>query len=57
MEQRVPNTLDRLKTSFSWGPVVGIFAVFFTILELIALTITEWWFPESDIDIARNFDN
>jgi hypothetical protein len=57
MEQKVPNTLDRLKTSFSWGPVVGIFAVFFTILELIALTITEWWFPESDIDIARNFDN
>lgn len=56
MEQPVPNMMSRIKSAFSWGPVVGVFALFFTIIEAITLCITEKLFPESNIDIARNFD-
>lgn len=48
--------MSRIKSAFSWGPVVGVFALFFTIIEAITLCITEKLFPESNIDIARNFD-
>lgn len=57
MEQQIPNCMARIKSSFSWGPVVGLFSLFFTILEAIALCITEKLFPEINIDIARNFDS
>lgn len=56
MDQPVPNTMARIKSSFSWGPVVGLFSLLFTIIEAITLCITEKLFPESNIDIARNFD-
>ena len=57
MDQPVPNIMSRIKSSFSWGPVVGLFSLLFTILEAITLCITEKLFPECDIDIARNFDS
>lgn len=56
MDQPVPNMMSRLKTSFSWGPIVGLFSLFFTIMEAITLCLTEMFIPESEIDIARNFD-
>lgn len=57
MDQPVPNIMSRIKSSFSWGPVVGLFSLLFTIIEAITLCITEKLFPESNIDIARNFDS
>lgn len=57
MDQPVPNIMSRIKSSFSWGPVVGLFSLLFTIIEAITLCITEKLFPEADIDIARNFDS
>lgn len=57
MDQPIPNTMGRIKSSFSWGPVVGLFSLLFTIIEAITLCITEKFFPESNIDIARNFDS
>lgn len=41
----------------SWGPVVGIFALFYTIIEAIALFLTETFIPEHEIDIARSFSS
>ena len=57
MEEPIPNIMARIKSSFSWGPVVGVFSLFFTIIEAIALCLTEKLLPESNIDIARNFDS
>lgn len=57
MEKPVPNMLSRLKSSFSWGPVVGLWALLFTIIEAISLVITEFVLPEQDIDIVRSFDS
>ena len=57
MEKPVPNMLSRLKSSFSWGPVVGLWALLFTIIEAISLVITEFILPEQDIDIVRSFDS
>lgn len=57
MEEPIPNIMARIKSSFSWGPVVGVFSLFFTIIEAIALCLTEKFLPESNIDIARNFDS
>lgn len=57
MKKPVPNMLARIKSSFSWGSIVGLWAIFFTILEALTLFITELFWPEADIDIARNFDS
>jgi len=56
MKQPVPDMMSRLKTSFSWGPIVGLIALFYTILEALSLFVTEKLFPENDIDISRNFN-
>ena len=40
----------------SWGPVASIFALIFTILEALTLIATEYFYPEDEIDIARNFN-
>ena len=52
----VPNVMSRLKTTFAWGPVVGLWALFYTIIEGIVMLLTDIFFPEEDIDIARSFD-
>ena len=51
MAKPVPNVMSRVKTTFAWGPVVGIFAVFYTIIEGLAMLLTDIFFPEEDIDI------
>lgn len=56
METPVPNVLDRIKTSYMWGSVVGIWAVLFCIFEAIILMIIETFLPEKDIDIVNSFD-
>jgi phosphatidylinositol glycan class A protein len=56
MAKPVPNIMSRVKTTFAWGPVAGIFAVFYTIIEGLVMMLTEILFPEQDIDIARRFD-
>ena len=57
METPTPNVLDRLKTAYSWGQVVGLFAVFYTVFECLTLMITEIFWPETEIDIARSFSS
>jgi len=57
MDLPVPNVLSRVKSSISWGPVVGMWAMFFTMIEIITLWICELLLlPEKDIDILRGFD-
>ena len=49
--------MTKLKTSISWGPIVGVWALFYTIIEALTLMIVEIMYPESEIDIARNFSS
>lgn len=48
--------MSRVKTSFVWGPIVGLWALFYTIIEGLVMLITDAIFPVEDIDIARSFD-
>jgi hypothetical protein len=48
--------MSRIKSSITFGPVVGIWGLLYTIIEFIALMLTELFTPENEIDIARNFD-
>lgn len=57
MERPVPNMLSRIKSSIAWGPVVGVWAIFYTIMEALILWLTELVFPAQDIDIVRNFNS
>jgi phosphatidylinositol glycan class A protein len=54
-ETPTPNILDRIKTAYTWGPLVGVYGIMYTILEAITLMITEIMFPIRDIDVARSF--
>lgn len=56
MQTPTPNMLDRLKTAYAWGTVVGLWGIFFAIFEAITLLITEYLWPEQNIDVARNFE-
>lgn len=49
--------MSRLKSSISWGPVVGLWSLLYTIIEAICLFLTEIFFPENEIDIARTFNS
>jgi len=44
--------LDRIKTSYMWGSVVGTWAVLYCIFESIILMLTEYFLPEQDIDVV-----
>ena len=55
MEQPTMNTLEKLKSNISWGPLVGLYGVLYQILEFLLMWAIQWYFPESEIDIARNF--
>jgi hypothetical protein len=57
MNTQTPSVLDRLKTAYLWGPVAGVFAVFFFIFEAIVIMLTDTFWPEEDIDIVRSFDS
>ena len=56
MDQAVPNTLARLKTALCFGPITGLFAIAYLVIESLTLMLCEWLLPESEIDIARNFN-
>jgi len=45
MEQPVLNSFQRLKSNFSWGPVVGIFAVFYQMIEFLIILLLDWLHP------------
>ena len=56
MEQPTTNTFNKIKSSFSWGPISGFYAVLYQILEFLLIWLIEWWWPGDEIDIARNFN-
>lgn len=56
MSKQVPNVMSRVKTSFVWGPIVGLWALFYTIIEGFVMLLTDVLFPVEDIDIQRSFD-
>jgi hypothetical protein len=49
--------LARVKSSLSWGPLVGLWGILFTLIEAITLCLVEYFLPIQDIDIARSFDS
>jgi hypothetical protein len=49
--------LDRIKTAYTWGPLVGFFGVLYTLFEAMALMLTEVLWPIQDIDITRSFNS
>ena len=51
MQQPGLNAFHRLKSNFSWGPVVGIYAVFYQMLEFLVLFLLDFIQPEDEIDI------
>lgn len=52
-----PNMISRIKSTLSWGPIVGLWAIMFTMMESIVLCLLEIFVPVTDIDIARTFDS
>ena len=56
MEQPTLNTFHRIKSNFSWGPIVGFYAVLYQIVEFLLIFLLEFFQPENDIDVARNFN-
>lgn len=56
MAKPTPSIISRVKSTLSWGPLVGLWALCFTMIEAIVLVLTEVFWPESEIDVARNFD-
>jgi hypothetical protein len=44
--------LGRIKSSLSWGSIVGFWAVFFTIIEAIVMFMIDIFLPIKDIDIV-----
>lgn len=48
--------LDRMKSSFSWGPIIGYWGLFYTILEAITIIFCDIFLPIKNIDIAQSFD-
>ena len=46
MAKPVPNVMSRVKTTFSWGPVVGLWALFYTIVEGLVMLLTDLFLPE-----------
>ena len=56
LETPTHSILDRIKTAYTWGPLVGLYGIIYTIAEAITLMITEIMFPILDIDVARSFN-
>jgi phosphatidylinositol glycan class A protein len=45
LETPTPNILDRIKTAYTWGPLVGVYGIMYTIFEAITLMLTELMWP------------
>ena len=56
MAKQVPNVMSRVKTAFVWGPIVGLWALFFMMIEGFVMLLTDILWPVEDIDIQRSFD-
>jgi len=48
----IPSTMVRIKTALAWGSVVGLYALFFTIIEAMIMMIIEIFWPSQDICVA-----
>lgn len=46
MAKPVSNVMARVKNSFVWGPIVGVWAVFYTIIEGMVMLLTDILYPE-----------
>ena len=57
MDKSVPNVMSRIKSSFAWGPIIGLWAIIYTVIEGIILVLADIFLPEDQIDIARAFTN
>lgn len=57
MDKNVPNVMARIKSSFAWGPIIGLWAIIYTVIEGIILGLADYFLPEDQIDIARAFAN
>ena len=41
-----------------WGPIVGLYAVMYLILQdYILMALLDWWQSDEDIDVARNLNS
>ena len=55
-QKQVPNVLSRIKSGASWGTHIGIWALFYTIIEFFVLFVTEMLYPLTGIDQLKIFD-
>jgi hypothetical protein len=55
MKKTVPNMMARIKSSFAWGPIIGLWALIYTVIEGITLCLANIFLPEDQIDICRSF--
>jgi len=49
--------MSRVKSAFTWGPIVGWCALFYMILEAIVIFVSDLVYPETDIDVVKTFDS
>jgi len=49
--------MARIKSTFAWGPMVGLWALIYTIIEGIVLFLADVFLPEDQIDISRSFSH
>ena len=56
MQQPVMNSMNRVKSAVSWGQLAGLYAVLYQVIEFLVLWFIEWFYPEGEIDIVRNFN-
>jgi hypothetical protein len=46
-----------MKSNLSWGPIVGVYAVLYQMIEFILIFLLNIIYPEEEIDIVRNFNS
>ena len=56
MDQPVRNSLQKLKSVFASGPLIGFCALFHLLLEYFMIFILNHLWPMNEIDIRRNFN-
>jgi len=49
--------MARIKSTFCWGPVIGLWALIYTVIEGIVLFMADVFLPEDQIDITRAFSH
>ena len=56
MQIQTPNVMSRVKSAFTWGSIVGWWALFYLVMEAICIFIVDIFYPESDIDVCKSFN-